>query len=150
MTLPSAEDLAALGQLAARYWALADMTEEPSLSTLFLPDAVFDLGTMRLEGLDAIAEFFTRRAKAMQESGRITRHLATNLLALSEGPDRIRLRSTVMVYAASGEVPLPAEAPSGIADFEDICLRQPDGAWLYRYRSARTVFVGPGAASFAR
>ncbi len=149
MTVPP-EDLAAIGQLAASYWALADLTEEIPLSALFMPDAVFDLGSMRLEGLAAIEQFFARRAEGMRESGRTTRHLASNLLALPEGPDRIRVRSTVMVYAASGELPLPAEAPSGIADFEDICLRQPDGRWLYHYRCGRTVFVGPGVASFAR
>ena len=29
-------------------------------------------------------------------------------------------------------------------------VRQPDGSWRYHYRSGRTVFVGPNAASFAR
>ena len=54
------------------------------------------------------------------------------------------------VYAATGELPLEAGAPSGIADFEDVCRRQPNGSWRYHYRIARTVFVGTNAASFAR
>ena len=149
MSLP-AQDLADLQQLANRYWALADLLEDVPLAELFETDATFDLGSLKLEGLAAIEAFFADRAKGMREAGRTTRHVATNFLALPEGPDRIRIRSTGLVYAANGALPLEAAAPSGIADFEDICLRQPDGSWRYHYRSGRTVFVGPNAASFAR
>jgi hypothetical protein len=149
MTLPTA-DLLSLQDLAARYWALADLTEDVALEDLFQPDAVFDLGKLKLEGLPAIAAFFAEREQGMRASGRTTRHLASNFLALPHPDGRTRVRSTVMVYAGSGEHPLPASEPSGIADFHDICRRQPDGRWLYQHRSAFTVFVGPGAASFAR
>lgn len=146
----SAQDLADLQQLASRYWALADLTEDIALADLFLPDAVFDLGKLRLEGLPAIEEFFAKRAEGMREASRTTRHLATNFLAVQEAPHRVRVRSTVAVYAANGEWPLTADLPSGIADFEDVCVRSDTGRWLYQRRSAQTVFVGPNAASFAR
>lgn len=149
MNLP-AQDLADLQQLANRYWALADLLEDVPLAELFETDATFDLGSLKLEGLAAIEAFFADRSKTMREAERTTRHVATNFLALPEGPDRIRIRSTGLVYAANGALPLEAAAPSGIADFEDICRRQPDGSWRYHYRSGRTVFVGPNAASFAR
>ena len=149
MTLP-AQDLADLRQLAARYWALADLLEDVPLGELFEADAVFDLGTLKLEGLPAIEQFFADRAAGMHESRRTTRHLSTSFLAMPESPDRVRVRSTIMVYAANGALPLAAEAPSGIADFEDICRRQPDGSWRYIHRRGSTVFVGPNAASFAR
>jgi len=143
-------DHLALQQLAARYWALADLTGDFALADMFTPDAVFELGTLRLEGLPAIEEFFAHRAASMHKSGRTTRHLASNFLAVAEGEGRVRVRSTVLVYAASGELPLPAGEPSGIADFEDVCQRQPDGSWLYHHRRATTVFTGPQAAAFAR
>lgn len=146
----SAQDLADLQQLANRYWALSDLLEDVPLAELFETDATFDLGTLKLEGLAAIEQFFANRAQGMRETERVTRHVASNFLALPEGPDRVRVRSTGLVYAANGALPLEAGAPSGIADFEDICRRQPDGRWLYHYRSGRTVFVGPNAASFAR
>ncbi len=149
MSLP-AQDLADLQQLAARYWALADLLEDEPLADLFDPEAVFELGSLNLAGLAAIERFFADRARGMRETERTTRHVATNFLGLADGPDRVRVRSTVLVYAASGALPLEAAAPSGIADFEDICRRQPDGSWRYLYRSGRTVFVGPNAASFAR
>lgn len=145
----SAEDLSGLQQLAARYWALADLTEEVPIAELFEPDALFELGTLRLEGRDAIGSFFEERERGMREMGRTTRHLASGFLALPEG-DRMHVRSTVMVFAANGALPLAVEAPSGIADFEDVCRRQRNGRWLYHSRSCRTVFVGPNAASFAR
>jgi hypothetical protein len=149
MNIP-AQDLADLQQLANRYWALADLLEDVPLAELFEADAVFDLGTLKLEGLAAIETFFADRAKGMRESKRTTRHVATNFLALPDGFDRVRVRSIGLVYAANGALPLEAAAPSGIADFEDICRRQPDGSWRYHYRMGRTVFVGPTAASFAR
>lgn len=146
----AAQDLADLQQLAARYWALADLAEAVPLAELFEVDAVFELGTLKLEGLPALEAFFARRAEDMRQTGRTTRHLASNFLAHAETADRVRVRSTVAVYAATGELPLEAGAPSGIADFEDVCRRQPNGSWRYHYRSARTVFVGVNAASFAR
>jgi hypothetical protein len=149
MTL-SAQDHTDLQQLANRYWALADLLEDVPLAELFEPDATFDLGSLKLEGLLAIEEFFADRAKGMRETGRTTRHVATNFLALPQGPDEVRVRAIGLVYAANGALPLEAGPPSGIADFEDICRRQPDGSWRYHYRSGRTVFVGPNAASFAR
>jgi SnoaL-like domain len=149
MTLPVA-DILALQHLAARYWALADLTESVPLEDLFEAEAVFDLGKLRLAGLPAIATFLAEREAGMRASGRTTRHLASNFLALPQPDGTVRVRSTVMVYAGNGAQPLPATEPSGIADFHDICRRQPDGRWLYHRRNAATVFVGPGAASFAR
>ncbi len=146
----SAQDLADLQQLANRYWAMADLLEDAPLAELFEDDAVFDLGTLKLEGLAAIEAFFADRANGMRESERTTRHVATNFLARPGSPGRVRVRSIALVYAANGALPLEAAAPSGIADFEDVCLRQSDGSWRYHYRSGRTVFVGPNAASFAR
>lgn len=149
MNLPAA-DLLALQQLAARYWALADLTEATTLEELFTPDAVFELGKLKLEGLPAISAFFAEREAGMRASGRTTRHLASNFLAIPQPDGSVRVRSTVLVYAGNGEHPLPATEPSGIADFHDLCRRQPDGRWLYDNRTATTVFVGPGAAAFAR
>ncbi len=146
----AAQDLADLQQLANRYWTLADLLEDVPLADLFEQDAIFDLGTLRLEGLAAIETVCADRSKGMSETQSTNRHVATNFLALPEGPDRGRVRSTGLVYAGNGALPLEAAAPSGIADFEDICRRQPDGSWRYHYRSGRTVFVGPNAASFAR
>jgi hypothetical protein len=71
-------------------------------------------------------------------------------LAMPLSSDRVRVRSTVIVFAGSGELPIAVSLPSGVADFEDVCVRSSAGSWLYQSRIARTIFIGPAAASFAR
>lgn len=147
---PDAETSAALQHLANRYWAQADGTEPLAIGDLFAADAVLVLGPLRLDGLSAIKSFFAEREASQRSSVRTTRHLASNFLAWRIDPVRFAVRSTVMVFAGTGVLPLTMDLPSGIADFEDVCYMTPDGRWLFETRVARTIFVGPGAASFAR
>lgn len=147
--LPVADQLA-LQRLASRYWALADSTEEFAVAELFTADGVLELGSLRLEGVEAIDSFFVEREEANKAAGRITRHLASGFLIIPLSSESVRVRSTVIVHAGNGELPIEVSPPSGIADFEDICVRSDNGDWLYRSRVGRTVFVGPSAASFAR
>jgi len=149
LTLPAADELA-LQRLASRYWALADGTEEFAIPELFTPDGVLELGSLRLEGVEAIRHFFVERERANKAAGRVTRHLASGFLIIPLSSESARVRSTVIVHAGNGELPIEVSLPSGIADFEDICVRSGNGDWLYRSRAGRTVFVGPSAASFAR
>ena len=147
---PDAEATSALQYLAARYWAQADGIEPLAIAELFTQDSVLELGQLKLEGCAAIAEFFARREADRRAEQRNTRHLASNFLAVSITPDLVRIKSTVAVFVGSGTLPLPIELPSGIADFEDVCIRTPDGRWLFHSRCGRTVFFGPSAAAFAR
>lgn len=148
-TLSVADELA-LQHLASRYWALADGTEEFAIPDLFTADGVLELGSLRLEGVEAIHSFFVERKRSSKAAGRLTRHLASGFLIMPLSSDSVRVRSTVIVHAGNGELPIEVSLPSGIADFEDICVRSDNGVWLYRSRAGRTVFVGPSAASFAR
>lgn len=148
----SADDmnLLALQQLAARYWARADGDAGEPLAALFTPDATLVLGSLRLEGLPAIEQFFTERDRTQAEARRTTRHIACNHIA-NAAAGGVRLRSTVLVYVGTGEWPLESAAPAAIADFEDLCVHDAaSGAWRFRRREGRTVFIGPGAAKFAR
>lgn len=149
MTVPPA-DMAALGQLSSAYWAMSDLVEDIAPAELFEPEAVFELGSLTLEGLPAIEDFFAGRAESMREQGRTTRHFACNFLILPVAADQVRVRSNLMVFSANGEIPLTAGVPSGIADTLDTCRRAEDGRWLFHRKTIRSVFVGPGAASFAR
>lgn len=145
----SATDLQGLQQLASRYWFIADGLEPLPIGDLFAADAVLELGSLRLEGVEAIERFFSNRQVAQDETKRTTRHLASHFLITPIDQDRVRVRSTVVVYAGSGERPLPSTAPSGIADFDDLCVRRDGQRWVYSSRTARTVFIGPAAAKFA-
>jgi hypothetical protein len=146
----SAEDLLSLMHLAAEYWLRADGVRRLPVGELFADSGVLVLGSLRLSSRNAIESFFAQREAAQQASGRVTRHVATNHVATVIGPDRARMRSTVLVFSGEGSLPLPSAAPSGIADFEDICVRTPTAGWQFEERLGRTVFIGAGAPSFAR
>ncbi|MGE6695902.1 nuclear transport factor 2 family protein [Sphingobium limneticum] len=147
--MPSVQDMLALQDLENRYWAMADATIELAIEALFTHDAELSLGAMEIEGRDAIVRFFTERAQTNRATDRATRHVATNHVARIIDANTAQMRSTVLVFSGSGSIPLPVNAPSGIADFADICVRSGDG-WKYRHRIATTIFIGEGAPSFAR
>lgn len=147
---PDAEATCALQRLAGRYWAQADGTEPLAIAELFSQDAMLQLGQLKLEGRASIEAFFATREETQRASGRTTRHLASNFLATPIDYERVSVKSTVAVFAGTGDPPLPIDLPMGIADFEDICWRTPQGQWLFTQRVGRTIFVGAGAASFAR
>ena len=143
-------ELAALQQLAARYWARADGDLAFPLCRLFMTDATLQLGTLELAGLPAIERFFLQRDVTQREGQRATRHIACNHLLKPLEPGRVEMRSTVLVYVGTGPWPLQSTAPAAIADFVDTCVRVPDGQWRFARREGRTVFIGAGAASFAK
>src|SRR5688500_15129999 len=111
LELAVADELA-LRQLASRYWALADGTEPVEVGELFTSDGMLELGSLRLEGVDAIAGFFAERERANAEAGRITRHFASGFLAMPRSADEVRVRSTVAVFAGHGEMPIELTLPS--------------------------------------
>lgn len=144
-------DVLSLQQLAARYWARADGDLAQPLADLFTADAALVLGSLTLEGLPAIERFFQERDQTQVDARRTTRHIASNPLVTRLVDGRVRLRSTVMVYAGLGDWPLEIGTPSGIADFDDLCVHDSaTGEWRFAHREGRTVFIGAGAAKFAR
>lgn len=143
-------ELAALQQLAARYWARADGDLAVPLCGIFTTDAALMLGTLELQGLPAIERFFLQRDVTQREGQRTTRHIACNHLLKPLDEGRVEVRSTVLVYVGTGPWPMQSTSPSAIADFVDICTRVPDGGWRFARREGRTVFIGAGAASFAK
>lgn len=140
----------ALAHLSNRYWAQADGVEPLELAELFYDDGILELGPLRLNGIAAIESFFLDREVKHREAQRVTRHIATNFMVTRLADDRCRLRSSVMVFAGNGDLPLPIAAPTGLADFEDECRFDQRTGWRFTRRSGVTVFVGEGAPSFAR
>ena len=143
-------EMAALQQLAARYWARADGDLDIALDRIFTPDGSLQLGLLELKGLPAIERFFLERDVTQREGQRTTRHIACNHLLKPLRADRIEVRSTVLVYVGTGSWPIQSSAPAAIADFADTCVRGPQGPWRFARREGRTVFIGAGAATFAR
>jgi len=139
----------ALQQLCAAYWLRADDLT-PGIEMLFTDDGELTLGSLALTGRPAIRGFFRQRAETMRTAGRTTRHAACTFLVTPTADGRATIRSTVLVFSGTGALPLPAAAPSGIADFTDLCVRNAAGRWQFASRVGRTVFIGAEAPSFAR
>lgn len=143
----SYQEIAALN---ADYWARVDQRVEAPVAELYVVDGQFIAGSLELTGQPAIAQFFAERNRAQLESGRMTRHLHVNLHVDADGAAPASCRSTVVVFAGVGQVPLPMEGPSTIADVEDVLVRDTDGQWRFVSRRLTPVFVGPNAAAFVR
>jgi SnoaL-like domain len=144
------QEMFGLQQLAARYWARADGEMTESLSGLFTVDAELVLGKLVLSGRDAIEKFFEERDALHRATQRTTRHFFSNLRIIDRQEGRVTLRSNVIVYAGKGSLPLESNAPAGIADFEDVCVRQGVDGWIYARRAAISIFLGAEAAAFAK
>ncbi|MFD5722734.1 nuclear transport factor 2 family protein [Streptomyces sp. NPDC127036] len=136
-----------LAALIAEYWLRVDLRSSEPVDALFTEDGTFRAGTLDLDGRPAIQSYFDERNREQAASGRLTRHLQTNLHVQRTGTDRVLCRSTVVVFAGTGELPLRTSTPASIADAEDECIRTPAG-WRFRSRHLTAVFLGPTAAAF--
>ncbi|MGF6876913.1 nuclear transport factor 2 family protein [Paraburkholderia sp. MM5477-R1] len=143
-------DYQALTNLDALYWAIADGKHQTGAEQLFIANGMLALGNLELQGRDAIAKFFADRETQNKASGRVTRHVAGSRAIEMTNADSAVLRSVVLVFAGSGEFPLEAGAPSTIADVTDRCVRHNGNSWHFQSRIVKPVFVGAGAAKFAR
>lgn len=148
MILP--ETWCALQSLNADYWSSVDRVLDVPVDELYVDDGQMHIGTLRCNGRTAIRAFFVERNAKELEAQRTTRHTSSALSIREVGASRWHIRSTVQVLSGNGEWPMASAPPSSVGDFDDIVVRLPDGEWLYESRSARIVFAGAGAASFAR
>ncbi|TWC27953.1 hypothetical protein FBY03_14214 [Pseudomonas sp. SJZ079] len=146
----SFEDFLSLSLLNSAYWAIADGCSEQPVETLFARAAHLKLGSVDLRGGEAIHLFFSQRALKNEQSARVTRHISSAFVPAEYAGDVVSVRSTVAVFAGNGELPIPSDVPSTIADVEDVFVRSDDGKWLFQSRFISPIFVGASAAAFAR
>jgi len=144
-TEPTAEESVQLTQLNSEYWHRVDHPGKEEVASLYAADGKMVFGEFRLNDRQAIQGFFQARNASVP--ARTTRHISTNLRFHRIDSRTIQVRSIVSVYAALGDLPLTAGAPTSVLDFEDLCIRS-DDRWLYQQRSGTAIFIGPGAAPF--
>lgn len=142
--------LTELAALNADYWNRVDQRRDDPVDALYTEDGTLTAGSLTLTGRKAIREFFERRNAEQGQSGRVTRHVHSNLDLVSESEGRITSRSMIVVFAGAGDLPLASAPPSTIADVEDVCVRDASGALCFERRVLKPIFVGAGAAAFAR
>jgi len=140
-----------LQALVAEYWASVDRIEsvQRSSGSFYTQDGEMILGALRLQGRREIDAFFVKRNEAEIAKQRTTRHVAVNLRLRVSDASQASVAMLVLVYSGCGEWPLASLAPSAIGDFE-LSFRRDSTTWLVERMSGTSVFVGPGAPSFAR
>ncbi|NQD92831.1 hypothetical protein HP532_09240 [Pseudomonas sp. CrR25] len=146
----SLEDFLHLSWLNNTYWAIADQCSSVPVSYLFSDSARLQLGSLDLQGPDAIHHFFIQRQLQNKQVERVTRHVSSGFLPAYQDQKCVVARSVVVVFAGSGSRPIPSDSPSTIADVEDVFVRDDGGQWLFQRRVVKPVFVGASAANFAR
>ena len=147
--VPAAADAVAIQSLVAAYFQRTDRPGPDPASDLFDKAGLLILGNLEISGREAIARFFQERNASQSETRRATRHISGGIELTLVDDNHVTGRSTAIVFAGSGEIPLPTGAPSTICDFDDIYVRTPDG-WLFGERRAAVIFTGAGAAAFAK
>jgi len=121
------------------YWFDVDFNWGRSAHTLYAEDGVFIIGDSRMEGRDAIAQFYRWR----EERGvRTARHVITNFRLERAADDRAVLRCLLLLYAADGAPVLPSLPAIMIADVVSDCARTAKGHYRFRSHVLSPVFMG--------
>lgn len=123
-------------QLIQRHAWLIDHGEADKIGELFTQGAtLYGVGPDKI-GRAAIAEWGRQRA-AMTE--RRSRHLQSNILIESAGPDAARGWVVLTLYRHDGPGKGSA-TPLLIAEYADRYAREPNGSWLFAERRLAVVF----------
>ena len=141
-----------LQSLLAEYWASVDRSPEllRSAPSFYVDAGEMVLGSLRITGRPALEAFFASRNEKEIANRRSTRHFTTNLRVREVSHDRAVVHALVIAFAGVGDWPLPSEAPSAVGDFSFYCLRDPVDGWRFEKVTGVSVFVGAGAAAFAK
>lgn len=146
----SFEDYSQINRLDSAYWECADLITDQDIASLFLDDALLQLGSLKLTSNLEIKHFFKDRAQKNLGDLRITRHIASGFTLQVINSNEIRAFSKVVVFSGNGEIlPLNMDLPSTIADVEDLFIKNAQGIWHIAKRVISPIFLGSGAPNFA-
>ena len=121
-----------LKRLNDDYVRYADQQDFDSFLTLFMEDAVLEIGGIERKGHDAIRGHFGDREQM------VTRHICTNLWYEPIGDNTAECEIYLPVYRCSGpytekDGPIPYDRPDWIGEYHDKYVRTPDG-WKFSER----------------
>src|SRR5471030_443687 len=126
-----ADELVALLEIQAlttRFWHDVDYNWGNGAAEYFVEDGIFELGTNRFVGRDAIRAFYRWREG---RGARVARHVITNMHVTLSDAARAQSVWIMSLYAADGVPPLPSEPSIAMADVIDHCVRRSNGQWRY-------------------
>lgn len=128
-----------LYQNLVMYWDEVDERGGERAAEYFTEDGVFDGGTHKQVGREAIAGFYRWRAG---RGARLSRHVVTNFRVQQVAPDRAISTWMMLLYAADGEPVLPSLPAIAISEITDVNVLCDDGLWRYESRSFKALFKG--------
>lgn len=112
--------------------------------SIFAPDVDYRTGPKQLRGHAALRDFFESRAA----QGRVSRHLMCQLEVTPIDATRATARSSWLVFAGVGDLPIEGCTPFQMAEVADELVRSGDG-WLITRREITSIFrnsaLAPGA-----
>lgn len=126
--------------LVVRAAAYADAGDAQRFAQLFAEDAVLKRPNGEpLEGRSAIAAAYQKRP-----TGRMTRHLLTNILVEMHGADTASAHSQVLLWSCDDSEPVTVHGRKAhgrqlLGEFNDHFCSTADGHWLIARREARFV-----------
>jgi hypothetical protein len=120
----SAVDVIAIEQLYAVYNFAVDQGDGKGFAECFTADGVFDMGTTRLEGPDALTEFANGVPSAVPGG----RHIATNMLI--DGDRDLATGRAYLMLVATGTSPISIILTG---QYDDHLVRLADG-WRFAER----------------
>jgi hypothetical protein len=120
-------------------WRDIDHNGGRAVHEWFLPEGTLNFGKELVRGRDEIAETYRKRRDG---TGRVARHVATNLHEERLDEDTARVTSIVVLFAGNGTPPLPQLLPQFVGDVEDVFVRV-EGEWRLRSRTMTPVFFSP-------
>src|SRR5262249_4850651 len=117
---------------------LIDHRDGAGVADLFTATGVYDMSNRAYRGRAEIDGFYGARKARGRRSAR---HVFTNLRLVPEHAGPASGTCILPLYAYDGEPPYPTSAIL-IADYEDVYVRDGDGAWRYESRTIVPVFGG--------
>lgn len=120
-------------------WDDIDHNDGKRVHEFFVPDGTITFDQYSVQGIAAIEGVYRARRDG---TARVTRHIATNLRVEPLDEGRVRVRSTLVLFADNGNLPLPSAGPKLVADVDDV-LQKLQGRWLMRSRRISHVFIAP-------
>jgi hypothetical protein len=126
-------------ELEIEYWHDVDFNWGRNAKASYVDNCTFAIGDHRMEGIDAIEEFYRWRETRGE---RTARHLVTNFRLDKVADTFATFQCILLLYAADGNPILPAKAPTLIADIHNECVFCPDGRWRFQSHLLIPIFMG--------
>jgi hypothetical protein len=120
-------------------WRDIDLNDGRRAHEWYLPDGTLTFDQHTNYGRDEIEATYEKRRNG---TGRVARHVATNISSQAVDDNTVNVYSIVVLYAGNGTVPLPNVNPAMVGDVNDVFVRE-GGRWLIRSRTITTIFIAP-------